>query len=304
VIEAKLLGCKLILNDNVQHSQESWFTGDRQAAMSYLTNRAQEFWKEIYKHTRLPNHSNSEEQSHFKIIIPVYNSQEWVAKSIKSVLGQKYNNYQCIVCDDISTDKTWDIINSFEHDKLIKIKNKTKKYALKNIHDSINLLNPSAKDIIIVLDGDDWLSNNHVLSKLNQYYTENSCNMTYGSFVRFPDGSIGQESSKYSEETIRTNAFRRDEWRASHLRTFKYFLWNSIKEEDLKDESGQFYEVSYDQAMMLPMLEMSGHKSLYIPEVLCVYNVKNPNAVNQTRQKFQYETMLKIRKKQPYKKME
>ena len=48
------------------------------------------------------------------------------------------------------------------------------------------------------------------------------------------------------------------------------------------------------------MLEMAGHSAKYIPEVLCVYNVGNPNAVNKTRAEKQYKTMLKIRKKKPY----
>ena len=55
---------------------------------------------------------------------------------------------------------------------------------------------------------------------------------------------------------------------------------------------------------MLPMLEMAGSSSKYIPEILCIYNVGNPNAVNKTRVEKQYQTMLKIRKKKPYKRFE
>ena len=45
VIEAKLLGCKLELNDNVQHVSESWFaTDDLDSISDYLLSSPQVFW--------------------------------------------------------------------------------------------------------------------------------------------------------------------------------------------------------------------------------------------------------------------
>ena len=43
VIEAKLLGCDLILNDHVQHKDEIWFT-EQKSCYEYLKNRATIFW--------------------------------------------------------------------------------------------------------------------------------------------------------------------------------------------------------------------------------------------------------------------
>ena len=55
--------------------------------------------------------------------------------------------------------------------------------------------------------------------------------------------------------------------------------------------------------MMLPLLEMAGEKARYIQEVLYVYNVGNPNAVNKTRAERQYRNMIEIRAKQPYRRL-
>ena len=59
--------------------------------------------------------------------------------------------------------------------------------------------------------------------------------------------------------------------------------------------------LKYDQAIMLPMLEMAGDKTRYIPEILHVYNNINPLHHSGEKERRQYETMLRIRKKSPYK---
>jgi len=48
VIEAKLLGCELELNNNVQHAEEEWFsTTDSNKTIEYLKTRPQHFWNEV-----------------------------------------------------------------------------------------------------------------------------------------------------------------------------------------------------------------------------------------------------------------
>ena len=50
VIEAKLLGCELHLNDNVQHKDEEWFnTDDLSVTENYLKSVPQRFWNEVTK---------------------------------------------------------------------------------------------------------------------------------------------------------------------------------------------------------------------------------------------------------------
>ena len=44
------------------------------------------------------------------IITPTYNSEKYVAKTIESILGQSYTNYEYYIVDDGSTDRTRDII--------------------------------------------------------------------------------------------------------------------------------------------------------------------------------------------------
>jgi len=51
-------------------------------------------------------YKNRENQPFFSVIIPTYNSSEYVGKTLSTVLEQTYNNYEVIVSDDGSTDNT------------------------------------------------------------------------------------------------------------------------------------------------------------------------------------------------------
>jgi glycosyltransferase involved in cell wall biosynthesis len=47
------------------------------------------------------------------IIIPVFNRQSLISATIESILSQSYTNWECIIIDDHSTDKTYDILLSY-----------------------------------------------------------------------------------------------------------------------------------------------------------------------------------------------
>ena len=60
------------------------------------------------------------------VIIPVYNQEMYIGRCLRSLLDQSLNknNYEIIVVNDGSTDKTFDIISGFG--KYIKIINNKK----------------------------------------------------------------------------------------------------------------------------------------------------------------------------------
>jgi glycosyltransferase involved in cell wall biosynthesis len=47
------------------------------------------------------------------VVMPVYNQEKFLAETIESVLAQTYHNFELIILDDGSTDKTADIIKAF-----------------------------------------------------------------------------------------------------------------------------------------------------------------------------------------------
>lgn len=58
------------------------------------------------------------------IIMPSYNTAEYIAESIQSVLSQSYTDWELIVVDDCSTDNTDEVVKPYLTDGRIKyIKN-------------------------------------------------------------------------------------------------------------------------------------------------------------------------------------
>ena len=57
----------------------------------------------------------------FSVIIPVYNTEKYLRKCIKSVINQKHENTEIILIDDCSTDKSFKICESFKNNPSVKI---------------------------------------------------------------------------------------------------------------------------------------------------------------------------------------
>ena len=240
--------------------------------------------------------------NHFKIITPSYNNEKWIRACINSAKRQKYTNYQCIIIDDCSEDNGSEIIKKeiAGDSRFVFIQNTEKKLALRNIYEAIEFSKPDEEDIIITLDGDDFLFGGDVLEKVNKVYSEADCWMTYGSYAEFPSNKRGKFSKQIPKEMIENNSFRESEWMSSHMRTFKFKLWNKIKKEDLLEEDGRFCDGAWDMVFMFPMLEMSGLKSRFIEEILYIYNRGNPlneDKVNHTKL---MNSEMKIRRMKKY----
>ena len=54
------------------------------------------------------------EKKRFSIIIPAYNVQEYVNRAIDSVLKQDFKDYELIVINDASTDRTEEVVKQYE----------------------------------------------------------------------------------------------------------------------------------------------------------------------------------------------
>jgi glycosyltransferase involved in cell wall biosynthesis len=88
------------------------------------------------------------------ILIPAYNSQEWIADTIRSALAQTWQHKEIIVVDDGSKDGTLDVLRQFESD-LVRVHCQPNQGAAAARNKAFSL---SKGDYIQWLDADDLLA--------------------------------------------------------------------------------------------------------------------------------------------------
>jgi len=91
------------------------------------------------------------------IITPSYNKSQYISETIDSVLAQTYTNWEMIIIDDVSADKSVDIVNTFKQkDNRINLFTNTEN---KGANYCRNFGVEKAKgELIIFLDSDDVLA--------------------------------------------------------------------------------------------------------------------------------------------------
>lgn len=242
-------------------------------------------------------------ENHFTIAIDTCNHEEFIEMCLKTCLTQKYDNFEVILVDAKSDDKTFDIAKKYKNEfKNLKIFQNEKR--LPQVANFVWLTQLSRPNTIIVsVDGDDWLKNSQVLKKLNNIYNSGDVWMTYGTYEEFPYRNVSSVYKEYPKEIISNNSFRQYQWLASHLRTFRKELFLNIDVNDLKLPNQEWLDTTGDQAIMLPMLEMSSEKSRYVSEILYVYNVSNQKRDTALNEKRQIELEKYIRSKKKYNKL-
>lgn len=237
----------------------------------------------------------------FEIIIPTYNNEEWCIKNLESLARQDYPHWHATIIVDCATDRTAELLDDYieEHnlcDKITLIVNKIRQGALANIYYAAAACPPHK--IICLFDGDDWLAHNQVLRYYAYFYDHFDIWLTYGQFMSWPARMYGW-CEAYPEDIIKNNRFRQYPPLPSHFRTFYAWLFQKIKLEDLLYE-GQFYKMTWDQAIMYPLIEMAGERHLFVPRITYIYNESNPINDHKVDNTLQTRLAQIIRSKPPY----
>lgn len=92
------------------------------------------------------------------ILMGIYNCADTLPQAIDSVLAQTYTDWELIMCDDCSTDQTYEIAKQYQQrypDKIILVRNE------KNSHLAYSLnhcLENASGEFSVRMDGDDYIA--------------------------------------------------------------------------------------------------------------------------------------------------
>lgn len=211
-----------------------------------------------------------------KIIVAVtlYNSVDVIERTLSSIIAQTYKDFVCYITDDLSTDNSAEVVEKFIEgdDRFHLIKNSEKRYQGGN-YDLIcrDTEGVNDEDIVIEVDGDDWLANSKVFERVIETYKSGDIWIANGSF-KYANGNLG-----FSQPVTNIGTLRHGPYTASHLRTWKVFLWRAIRPEDLRDSNGNWWDCSCDLIFMYDMFEMAGLEHyVFMDTIHYIYNDGNP----------------------------
>ena len=100
------------------------------------------------------------------IVTPSFNHEFYISRFIESVLSQDYQNWELIIVDDCSEDKTFQIAQNYKDERIKVYKNDFNSGVNYTINKAFCL---SSGQIITTIASDDELNDNALL-KINKYF--------------------------------------------------------------------------------------------------------------------------------------
>ena len=199
----------------------------------------------------------------FHIIIPTYKHQEFIDKCLESIENQDYPKelIKTTVIDDFSPNKLEIIKTSFEC-KLIR--NKERRYAGYNRYLVYSQSNDN--DILVFLDGDDWLSDNKCLKLINNIYQNNNIHWSISNHKLYQNGNL-KVLPRYVKLPLQISKPK-----ICHLRCGYGYVWNKMNIEWIKLNDGKFIKWMTDWNENLYALKNFG-EPFKINTSLSVYNL-------------------------------
>mgnify|MGYP001456186040 CR=1 FL=1 len=209
----------------------------------------------------------------FNILTPVFNCQDDILNTVFSLVGQTNKNWHWTVCDDLSTDKSIDIIQDImEKNGLLHkltIRTRDQKYGeTRNTLEEVEQFENNS--VVVRLDAGDWLTDLGCLDILDSIYDNHNPAVLWTahrwSFTDYNiSGPIDPNTSVYDQP-----------WKSSHLKTFRCSELKGINHLNFLDNNSDYIMIGCDQAIFLPMMERARLKNkplIFLPRVMYHYNI-------------------------------
>ncbi len=213
------------------------------------------------------------------IIIPCYNSQQFIRRAINSVLKQSYRNFEIIAVNDGSKDSTSSILDEFKKKiKIIHIKNSGPSVA-RNIG-----IRKSKGELISFLDSDDYWHKDKLkiqVNFMNKYedikiVTSNLWSINKKKRIKKSDIFKIPYSKNFNDKFCITYKGIYPEKRYFYSSPSCLMVRKSIfKKYGLFNKR---YKSTEDSEIFLRWM-INGEKSIFINRCLAYYNVINPKSL-------------------------
>jgi len=203
------------------------------------------------------------------VIVPIYNVEKYIRKTVESIISQNYENLEIILVDDGSPDKSPEIIDELgkEDSRIVVIHKKNN-----GVSSARNAGLEIAKgEYITFVDGDDWIEEDYVSYFVSLLEKENSnVVMNRRNFSQFNQAS--------SNDTYIISAEKAIEW--IYLGKIFVAVWNKMYRASwLKENNILFDEnIWYGEGMLFNIDCLQYTEKVVIGEKCVYHQTPNPNS--------------------------
>ncbi len=220
------------------------------------------------------------EPAHYLIVVAVRNAEKYIARCLGSILRQSLSNWTCVVVDDVSTDATASIADTFVQadSRFTVVRNTERKWQARNTVEIPRRFSTNPEDVVVAIDGDDWLAADCALEEIRSAYVRGAW-MTYGQLIESEGAPT--RFGVYPKRIAETGRFAEHVWCATPPRTFKRFLLDQLVDEDFMIE-GAWPKFAGDVSVFLPLLQLACERAVGITKPIYCYNVSNVESDHNT----------------------
>lgn len=208
------------------------------------------------------------------IIIPVYNAECYVRKCFESVINQTWTDFEVIVIDDGSMDRSGEICDDY-----------AQKYScFKVFHQSnqgigktrLSGIQKAVGKYIVWADADDWLEPKLLEKLVKRIREKESDIVVYGA------ASVNR-NNKVAEKIVWKN-LTIDAWRRETIIAGQSVVWNFMSKRSLWGDVNipEAVLLSGEDGYLAVKLFFKAKSISYIDEVLYFHLLDNPNSVSHT----------------------
>lgn len=213
------------------------------------------------------------------LIVPIYNSQNYLEKCIKSLLNQTLKDIQIILINDGSTDGSEKIIKSFDDERIVYISKNNE-----GIGKTRNLgIDKATGEFLAFVDSDDYL-NEHFCEYMYQKAVNDDCDLVVCDFFEDRNTLVGIKFKDFKDTNLRETP--------ELINNINLGPCNKLYKKSLFDDKSNRFEenLKYEDAPFVVKMLLSANRIGKVNDYLTYY-VIHSNSETTIRDKRMYDIL-------------